>query len=128
MAIMLVSMVMMGELFDLLVSQDGAIAMTFLILILQIFSFFKTLNITRHLRNKFSFLICFITMGAILYSFAVAAGAPVQDWWYYLGSLICLFAASIMAIDLIARYNETSTRPLPSFYSRKGGNDSVKES
>ena len=128
MAMMLVSMVMMGELFDLLVSQDGAIAMTFLILILQIFSFFKTLNITRHLRNKLSFLICFITMGAILYSFAVAVGAPVQDWWYYLGSLICLFAASIMAIDLIARYNETSTRPLPSFYSRKGGNDSVKES
>ena len=126
--IMLMSMIMMGELFDLLVSQDGAMAMTFLVLVLELFSFVKTLNITRHLRKKRSFFIAIITFGAIIYSFTIACAAPVQDWWYYLGSLICLFAASIMAMDLIGRFNETSTRPLPSFYTRKGGNDSVKES
>ena len=72
--------------------------------------------------------VAILTLLAVGYAYVVANLQPVQDWWYYLGSLICLFAASIMAIDLIARYNETSTRPLPSFYSRKGGNDSVKES
>ena len=128
MAIMVGSLAMMGELFDLLVSQDAAIGLTFLVLILSIFTFMKSLNITRHLRNKRSFLIALIAFGSIFYSFVVAAAEPVQDWWYYLGALICLFAASIMAIDLMMRYNETSTRPLPSFYTRKGGNDSVKES
>ena len=62
-------------------------------------------------------------MGSVVYAFMVAYLQPVEDWWYYLGSLICLVAASAMSIDLILRYNETSTRPLPSFYSRKGGDD-----
>ena len=126
--IMVTTMAVMGELFDILVSQDGAMGITFIVLVLELFSFVKTLNITRHLRKKRSFFIAIITFGAIVYSFLIACAAPVQDWWYYLGSLICLFAASIMAMDLIGRFNETSTRPLPSFYTRKGGNDSVKES
>ena len=125
---MLVSMILMGEMYDLLVSQDAAIGLTFVILVLGTFTFFKTLNISRHLKNKSSILISLITYGSLLYSFIVAVTEPVQDWWYYLGSLICLFATSIMAFDLIGRFNETSTRPLPSFYTRKGGNDSVKES
>ena len=112
-----------GELYDLLVSQTGAIAMTFIILILEAFRFLKQINVARYLRNKRSMLICFLALGAIIYAFAVASAQPVQDWWYYLGGLICLFAASAMSVDLILRYNETATRPLPSFYTREGGND-----
>lgn len=116
-----------GLMYDELVSQTGAIAMTFIILFLQAFRFVKTLSVTRYLKNKRSFLFALIALGSVVYSFLVAAGEPVQDWWYYLGGLICLSAASLMAIDLITRYNEASTRPLPSFYTRKGGNDSAKE-
>ena len=116
-----------GLMYDELVSQTGAIAMTFIILFLQAFRFVKTLSVTRYLKNKRSFLFALIALGSVIYSFLVAAGEPVQDWWYYLGGLICLSAASLMAIDLITRYNEASTRPLPSFYTRKGGNDSAKE-
>ena len=116
-----------GAMYDELVSQTGAIAMTFIILFLQAFRFVKTLSVTRYLKNKRSFLFALIALGSVIYSFLVAAGEPVQDWWYYLGGLICLSAASLMAIDLITRYNEASTRPLPSFYTRKGGNDSAKE-
>ncbi len=114
-----------GELFDLLVSQTGAIAMTFLILILEFVRFLKQINVARYLRNKRSLLICFLGLGAVVYAFFVASMQPVEDWWYYLGGLICLFAACAMSIDLILRYNETSTRPLPSFYTRKGGNDNA---
>lgn len=116
-----------GLMYDELVSQTGAIGMTFIILFLQAFRFVKTLSVTRYLKNKRSLLFALIALGSVIYSFLVAAGEPVQDWWYYLGGLICLFAASLMAIDLITRYNEASTRPLPSFYTRKGGNDSAKE-
>ncbi|MBO4919728.1 MAG: APC family permease [Erysipelotrichaceae bacterium] len=116
-----------GLMYDILVTQTAAIGMTFFILFLQFFRFLKTLSVSRHLKNKWSFLFALIAFGAVVYSFLVAAAEPVQDWWYYLGGLICLFAASLMAIDLITRFNESSTRPLPSFYTRKGGNDSAKE-
>ena len=114
-----------GEMYDLMVSQTGAIGMTFIILILEAVRFLKQINVARYLRNKRSLLICFIGLGAVVYAFAVASMEPVEDWWYYLGGLICLAAACAMSIDLILRYNETSTRPLPSFYTRKGGNDNA---
>ena len=112
-----------GEMYDFLVSQQGAIVLTFIILVLETVRFFKQIEAARYLKNKRSLFICFLGLASIIYAFAVASAEPVQDWWYYLGALICLMAASAMSIDLILRYNETSTRPLPSFYERKGGND-----
>ncbi len=112
-----------GELYDLLVSQTGAIAMTFIVLFLEVIRFIKQVAVVRYLRNKRSFFICLLALASVIYAFMVAVGEPVQDWWYYLGALICLFAAMAMSVDLILRYNETSTRPLPSFYVRKGGDD-----
>ncbi|MBQ5444807.1 MAG: hypothetical protein IIU29_06450, partial [Erysipelotrichaceae bacterium] len=93
------------------------------ILLLQTIRFFKQLGSALYLKNKRSVLVCMLSLGSIVYAFLVASLRPVQDWWYYLGALICLVAASAMSIDLILRYNETATRPLPSFYERKGGND-----
>jgi len=113
----------MGLMYDLLVSQSGALALTFLVLVAEIISFIKAVNVTRHLKNKRSFFISLLGLCAIAYSFIIASTMPVQDWWYYLGGLLCLSAAAIMSADLIFRYNESSTRPLPSFYNRKGGND-----
>ena len=122
------SFMLAGALYDELISQTGAIAITFIVLILQTIRFIKTLIVMRHVSKKISLLLPVLAMGAVVYAFSVASAEPVQDWWYYLGALIALGAASLMCIDLIGRYNETSTRPLPSFYSRKGGNDSAKES
>ena len=112
-----------GSFYDIAVSQMGALALTFIILILQSIRFVRQINVARYLKNKRSILVCILGMGSVVYAFMVAYLQPVEDWWYYLGSLICLVAASAMSIDLILRYNETSTRPLPSFYSRKGGDD-----
>ncbi|MBQ6492482.1 MAG: hypothetical protein IJI92_01240 [Erysipelotrichaceae bacterium] len=121
------SFAMLGEIYDALVSQTGAIAITFLVGVLEVIRFVKLLAVTRYLKNRRSFFFSILAMGAVGYSFFVAVSEPVQDWWYYLGALICLAAATFMAVDLIARYNESSTRPLPSFYTRKGGNDRVKD-
>ena len=114
---------LVGMAYDLMVSQTGAIVMTFIILFLEFIRFFKQASVAVYLRNKRSLFACFLGLFAVIYAFMVASGEPVEDWWYYLGGLICLGASSIMCIDLILRYNETATRPLPSFYSRKGGND-----
>ena len=113
----------LGILFDVLVSQEGAIGMTAIVLLLQIVLFIKTIIVSFHLKNRSSFLIAALSMGSIGYSWTVAVSQPVQDWWYYLGALISLFVSSVTCYDLINRFNEASTRPLPSFYTRKGGND-----
>ena len=115
--------IFIGELYDYMVSQNGAIALTFIVLIFETIRFFRQIGVARYLRNKRSILVALFGWGSVIYAFMVASMKPVEDWWYYLGALICLAAASAMSIDLILRYNETSTRPLPSFYSRTGGND-----
>lgn len=122
-AAMFFSFEVLGFFYDLLVSQTGAIGITAIVLILQLILSLKSLNVARNLKKKHSLLVLLLAMTAIGYSFYTAYSQPVQDWWYYLGSLASLGAAALMCIDLIARYNETSTRPLPSFYERKGGDD-----
>ena len=119
--------VALGAAYDLLVSQTGAMVMTILVAILEIISFVRTLSVIAFLRNKRSLLFAILTLLAIGYAYVVANLQPVQDWWYYLGALAALGAAALMCIDLILRFNETSTRPLPSFYSRKGGNDNAQD-
>jgi len=115
----------LGLMFDIAVSQEGAIGMTALILLLQIILFVKTIFVSFHLKNKSSIITSILSMAAIGYSWFVALTQPVQDWWYYIGALICLIVSSIVCFDLINRFNIASTRPIPSFYTRKGGNDNA---
>ncbi len=116
---------LMGTVYDLLVSQTGAIVMTFVILILELIQFIRSVNAARHLKNKSSVFVCFFALAAAAAAFLLAAAQPVRDWWYYAGSLFCLAAASLMCADLIRRYQEVSTRALPSFYAREGGYNNV---
>ena len=104
-------------------TYESAMALTFLIGIFEIVLFLQSVNIVRHLRNKRSMITLIAALASVVYSFIIAYQKPVMDWWYYLGSLLCLSSAAIMCFDLIARYNETATRPLPSFYTREGGQD-----
>ena len=127
MFISIVGVALIGALYDELVSQEGAIVMTMLVAALEIINFLKTFGIVIYLKNKRSLFYSLLTLAAIAYAFIVAVRAPVQDWWYYAGALIALAAASLMCVDLLIRFNETATRPLPSFYSRTGGNDNEKD-
>ena len=117
----------LGALYDQLVSQTGAMVMTFIIAVLEVINFLRTLSVAVYLKNKRSLLFALLTLAAIDYAFVIGATTPVQDWWYYLGALAALAAATLMCIDLLIRFNETATRPLPSFYNRKGGNDDEKD-
>ena len=116
-----------SALYDELVSQRGAQVITFLLLLPELISFIRTFMVVIHLSKKRSLLIAFLGLLAVIYAFVVASLEPVMDYWYYTGALIALTASALMCIDMMARYNETSTRPLPSFYSRKGGNDRAKD-
>ena len=60
---------------------------------------------------------------AELIAFVILALRPVDDWKYYAGSIACLAAVAVTCFGLIGKYNILSTRPIPSFFDRKGGND-----
>lgn len=47
------------------------------------------------------------------------------DWLYYLVAMAILVASTVSAFALIRIYDLISTRPLPSFFSREGGNNRV---
>ncbi len=111
--------------FSMFSSGSGASVLVFCILILQVFLTIREFVLIRHLKDKSSALTSLIALLAVACNYLISMYQPVEDWWYYLGTMVCLIASAVMSIDLIDRYNELSTRPLPSFYERKGGDDNA---
>ena len=69
------------------------------------------------------------TAGSVLAVIA-AAGIlvwdPVSDLWFYGGSIAAAAGVCLTFTGIIKKYNVLATRPLPTFYDRKGGNDRAK--
>ena len=67
--------------------------------------------------------------GSVL-SVIAAAGIlvwnPVSDLWFYGGSIAAAAGVCLTFTGIIKKYNVLATRPLPTFYDRKGGNDRAK--
>ena len=67
--------------------------------------------------------------GSVL-SVIAAAGIlvwnPVSDLWFYGGSILAAAGIFLTFTGIIKKYNVLATRPLPTFYDRKGGNDRAK--
>ena len=48
---------------------------------------------------------------------------PVSDLWFYGASILAALGVCLTFLGIIRKYNILATRPLPTFYDRKGGND-----
>lgn len=70
-------------------------------------------------------LIFFLPLIAEIIAFLVVMSAPVYDWVYYAGSAIALAISAIASISMIKQYNLLTTRPIPEFHNREGGNKDV---
>ncbi len=66
------------------------------------------------------------SMISVLVSAAILVWSPVSDLWFYGGSIISAVGVMLTLIGMIRKYNILATRPLPTFYDRKGGNDRAK--
>lgn len=51
---------------------------------------------------------------------------PPSDLWYYGGAILAAAGICLTFLGIIRKYNILATRPLPTFYDRKGGNDRAK--
>ena len=113
-----------AELFyDLIISDDAAIAITFLVLLLHLWLMAKTTLLSFTMLTKRPFFTAGMGFIANFTAFFVAAARPVYDVYYYIGSVLCATAGGWIIYRLITEYNRLATRPLPSFFQRKGGND-----
>ena len=116
-----------GLAYDLMTSQIAAKLFTAIFAALNVIVFFKSFAATNHIRNKTSLITILLSLIASLTCAVIAFTAPVQDIWYYSGGVFCLAASAVIAVDLISRYNELSTRAMPSFTSRTGGKDNASD-
>ena len=58
---------------------------------------------------------------------AVFVVNPVHDYWYYGAAIAAIIGVFLTITGIIRRFNILSTRPLPKFLDRKGGDDSAKD-
>ena len=63
--------------------------------------------------------------GAVM-AFGVSVWDPVADIYYYAAALTMAAISAVTAFSLIKYYDLLSTRPVPSFFTREGGNDRAK--
>lgn len=70
-------------------------------------------------------LLALLPVAAEIIAFLVAFMAPVQDWIYYAGSIIALISVCLVSLNMINQYNLLTTRPIPEFHKREGGNRDV---
>ena len=63
---------------------------------------------------------------AVIAAAGILVWDPVSDLWFYGGSIIAAAGVCLTFTGIIRKYNVLATRPLPTFYDRKGGNDRAK--
>lgn len=63
---------------------------------------------------------------AVAAASAILAWNPPNDLWYYGGAILAAAGVCLTFLGIISKYNVLATRPLPTFYDRKGGNDRAK--
>ena len=62
---------------------------------------------------------------AVLVSLVIRLAHPVADVPYYVGVILIMLTIGWAVIGLIRKYNKLTTRPIPEFHERKGGEEYV---
>ena len=112
-----------SEMFDAASSTQRAMAGVIPTLAAGAVFFVLTISLAKRVKEKSMIPQAAAAFAAELIAFVILALHPVDDWKYYAGSIICLAAVAVTCFGLIGKYNILSTRPIPSFFDRKGGND-----
>ena len=100
----------------------GAVSLAVLLgLLIYAFTAAKT-----EMARKNLFLHSLGAILAVIASGVILIWNPVSDLWFYGGSILSAIGVCLTFMGIIGKYNILATRPLPTFYDRKGGNDRAK--
>lgn len=104
---------------------DKAAASCTLLLIPATWNFVRTISFVFNMEDKSMVLEALTSYAAIIIAWFILLIQPAQDYYYYIGSLICLLGVLVTCFGLINKYNVLSTRSLPDLFERKGARDNA---
>lgn len=97
------------------------IALVIIMIFVPVYTIFRLKKNTKILGDK---KIWFDVLGAMI-SIVLGAGLlimdPAKDEYYYIASLVCMLGVGVAAVQMMKRYNQLLTRPVPRFFKEKGG-------
>ncbi len=94
----------------------------FLTLVLGLFHFFKTVPSLLAIKEKYLFFAALLPVAAECAAMVLALANAVEDWKYYAASILLLGSMALASFTMITQYNLLTTRSLPDFHGREGGN------
>ncbi len=106
-------------------ARTWSLIMCFIALVVGIILFVKVLKYLPKLKEQSMKLMVVLPLVAEAIAFIIVLNAPKYDWVYYTGSVIALAVSAVVSINMIKQYNLLTTRPLPEFHNREGGNKDV---
>ncbi len=104
-------------------SGAGPTALAFIMLIVTLILFVLIRMTSKDLPGVKTTLPALSSLLAVIVACIICAAHPVSDWVYYAGVILALAGILITLVGIINRYNLLASRPLPSFFNRKGGDD-----
>ncbi len=88
-------------------------------LILIVISLMQTQNLPdHHILQEISGCIA-----ATMICLAIRVLDPADDLWFYGGAMLSFVCIALSFIGILLKHNALSTRPLPHYFDRKGGDD-----
>ena len=84
--------------------------------------FIRTLRPLARIKEKRMIFGAILPVVAEFIAAAIGITLPAADWIYYLGSVVVFGALTVTSLGLILEYNLLTTRSIPDFHDRKGGN------
>jgi hypothetical protein len=97
----------------------------FAISVMGVILFVTSLKYIGRIQGGSMKLMSLLMLAAEIAAFFIAVSKPVSDWIYYGGSIVSLVAVTVVSLAMINQYNRLTTRPLPEFHNREGGNKDV---
>ncbi len=103
----------------------GAFIATPVIFLMALGLFVQTLKPVFEIKEKHMFFGTLLALIAEFVAAGITIANPVQDWYYYIACSAVLGGIAVTCLLLLKEYNLLTTRSLPDFHGREGGNKDV---
>ncbi|MCR4908760.1 MAG: hypothetical protein K5985_08000 [Lachnospiraceae bacterium] len=102
--------------------MDGAILAAPILFVLALGLFLQSLKPVFEIKEKNMFAGLLLSLAAELVAVGMTFANPIQDWYYYIACVVVLGGITVTCLILLMEYNLLTTRSLPDFHGREGGN------
>ena len=117
----IIAMLIAFVLCSILLSRNHGPIVTLTISVLQCMWTFKTIKRIETLKNKSGIKYTIIALVLMLVGSAISIINPVADEWFYIAATANIVGMLSNCFAAIHYFNDLTTRPVPNFFTRKGG-------